>query len=85
MQQGLLHSVHHPSPFSAGVGGEPPTKFSKRGGLTGTQLFEGVARKDGGDFFQGELQFSQAKIFFSVVAKNSNWKILTKNLVTFKR
>ena len=27
----------------------------------------------------------QAKIFFSVVTKNSNWDILTKNLVTFKR
>ena len=26
-----------------------------------------------------------AKIFFSVITKNSNWEILTKNLVTFKR
>ena len=25
------------------------------------------------------------KIFFSVMTKNSNWKILTKNLVTSKR
>ena len=25
------------------------------------------------------------KMFFSVVTKNSNWEILTKNLVTFKR
>ena len=24
-------------------------------------------------------------MFFSVVTKNSNWEILTKNLVTFKR
>ena len=24
-------------------------------------------------------------MFFSVIAKNLNWKILTKNLVTFKR
>ena len=27
----------------------------------------------------------KANIFFSVITKNSNWKILTKNLVTFKR
>ena len=26
-----------------------------------------------------------AKIFFSVITKNSNWKVLLKNLVTFKR
>ena len=25
------------------------------------------------------------KIFSSVISKNSNWEILTKNLVTFKR
>ena len=25
------------------------------------------------------------KIFFSVITKNINWEILTKNLVTFKR
>ena len=59
------HSVH-PLPLSAGAGGggvvEPPTKFSKRGGgLTGPQLLEGVAGKEGGDFFQGELQFSCKK------------------------
>ena len=27
----------------------------------------------------------QVKMFFSVITKNSNWEILTKNLVTFKR
>ena len=26
-----------------------------------------------------------AKIFYSVITKNSNWEILPKNLVTFKR
>ena len=25
------------------------------------------------------------KMFFSVITKNLNWEILTKNLVTFKR
>ena len=43
------HSVHHPS-FCRGV--EPPTKFSKRQGLTGPQLLDGIARKEGCDFFQ---------------------------------
>ena len=27
----------------------------------------------------------QTKMFFSVITKNLNWEILTKNLVTFKR
>ena len=60
----------------------------------------GVAGKEGGDFFQGGLQFSyknklKSEIFndeknykqkyFSVITKISNWKILSKNLVTFKR
>ena len=27
----------------------------------------------------------QAKVFFSVMTKNSNWENLLKNLVTFKR
>ena len=44
-------SVH---PLSAGRGGvEPPTKFSKRGGLTGPQLLEGGCWEKGGDLFQG--------------------------------
>ena len=51
-----------PSPFCWGGGGvEPPTKYSKRGGLTRPQLLEGVAGKEGGDFFQGELQFLHKK------------------------
>ena len=41
--------------FSLNWGGgvEPPTQFSKRGGSTGPQFLEGVAGKEGGDFFQG--------------------------------
>ena len=48
------HSVHPPF-FLLGWGGEvePPTKFSKREGLTGSKFLEGVARKEGGYFFQG--------------------------------
>ena len=40
-----------PTPFCRGV--EPPTKFSKRGGLTGAQLLEGGCWEIGGDFFPG--------------------------------
>ena len=43
-----------PPPLSAEEGRVvPPTKFSKRKDLTGPQLLEGVAGKEGGDFFQG--------------------------------
>ena len=38
------HGVHPPPPLSSGKRGglgEPPIKFSKRAGLTGTQLLEG--------------------------------------------
>ena len=60
-----------------------------------------VAGKEGGDFFQRGCNFHikkkgkseivndkknlQSKIFFSAIIKNSNWEILPKNLVTFKR
>ena len=46
-----LHSVHLP-PFLQGGGGgvEPPTKFSKREGLTGS-VFRGGCLERGGDFF----------------------------------
>ena len=45
------HSVH--PPLSDGERVEPPTKFSKRGSLTGPQLLEGVCWERGGDFFHG--------------------------------
>ena len=47
-----IHSL--PTSFFAGEWGggvEPPTKFSKRGGLARTQLLEGVAGKEGGNIF----------------------------------
>ena len=54
----LIHSVH--TPLSAGGGGgwvegrvEPPTKFSKSGGLAGSQFLEGGCLETGGDFFPG--------------------------------
>ena len=69
--------------------------FQKGQGSKRPQLLEGVARKEGGDFFQGGYNFHiknklkseifNEKMFFSVITKNSNWEILTMNLVTFKR
>ena len=50
------HSVH--PPLSDGGRVEPPTKFSKRGGLTGPQLLEGVAGKEGVTLIRRGLQFS---------------------------
>ena len=50
------HSVH--PPLSDGGRVEPPTKFSKRGGLTGPQLLEGVAGKEGVTLIRQGLQFS---------------------------
>ena len=43
-----------PLPLSAGggEGAEPPTKISKRGGLTGPQLLQEVAGKEGVTFFR---------------------------------
>ena len=57
-QSSLIHNIVGTPHLSAGGGGvETPTKFSKRGGLTGPQLLEGVAGKEGGDFFQGGCNF----------------------------
>ena len=66
--------------------------------MTGPQLLEGVAGKEGVTFFRG-VQFSHknklnseifndkkslAKIFFCVITKNSNWGILDKMVLTMK-
>ena len=76
---------------------EPPTNFSKGGGgeLDRNSIFRGVARKEGVTFFIGlkflhNNQFSEIfndkeSLFLSVITKNLNWEILTKNLVTFRR
>ena len=45
----ISHSVH--SPLSDGGKVEPPTKFSKRASLTGPQLLEGFAGKEGVTLF----------------------------------
>ena len=50
-----------PPPFLLGVGElgvEPPTKFSKRGGLTGPPFLEGLLGKRGVIFLSGGWNFS---------------------------
>ena len=53
----MVHSVHPPPPpFCRGV--ETPTKFSERGvDLTGPQLLQGVAGKEGLTSFRGCCNF----------------------------
>ena len=89
-------------PFSKeGGGGCASNQIVKKGALTGPQLLESVAGKEGVTFFRGgcnshiknELKSEifnakkslYTKIFFSVITKNSNCEHLPKNLVTFKR
>ena len=84
-----------PSPFCLEGGGLRPDGTSAfRGGCweRGGDFFRGggggdcnfhVKNKSKSEIFNDKKSL-QAKIFFSVVTKNSNWDILTKNLVTFK-
>ena len=48
-----------------------------------------VAGKEGDGFFQLGLQFLHKKVYkkkiLSLITKNLNWNILTKNLFTFER
>ena len=92
----LRHSLTAPPPHLSAGKVEPPTNFSKRGGgLDRNSIFRGVARKEGVTFFIGlkflhNNQFSEIfndkeSLFLSVITKNLNWEILTKNLVTFRR
>ena len=89
-----VHPPAHP-PFCQGI--VPPTKFPKKGGLTGSQFLEGFAGKEGVTFFRGERcsfyikNQVKCKIFnkslqtklFSVITKNLNCKILTNNSQLF--
>ena len=85
----------HPPPFlSAGRLSLQPN-FQKGGRLDRTsQLLEGVIFSGGCNFnIKNKLKSEifndkknlQTKMFFSVITKNLNWDILTKNLVIFKR
>ena len=53
------HSVHPLPPCAQGGGGvEPPTKFSKRRGLTGSQLLQEGSWERGVTFFRGVAIFT---------------------------
>ena len=85
------HSVHPhptPTPFCWGEGGsEPSTKFSKRGAWQDPNFEKvGCWKRGGCNFYKRNKLKSeifnckkslQTKVFFSVITKNSNWKILT--------
>ena len=93
------HSVH--SPFLlGGWTSRQIFKRGGGAGLAGPQLWEEVAEKEGVTFFRMGCNFTHKKKlkseifndkkvykqkYFSVTIKNSNWEILTTNLVTFKR
>ena len=62
--------------------GEPPTKFSKRGALTGSQFLKGVCsfyikNKLKSEIFNGKKNYKQK--YFSIITKNKKWEVLTKN------
>ena len=61
--------------------------FRQKAGSAGSQFLEVVAGKVGKgakcEVFNDKKVYK--KMFFSVITKNLDWKILTKNLVTFKR
>ena len=87
-----IHSVHtHPPfrPFCWGVEPEGGGGYWKRGGNFfqwggggGLQLLQKNKLKS--EIFNDKKVHKQ-EIFFSAITKYSNWGILTKNLVTFKR
>ena len=58
----------------------------KGGGLGRTSTLKGGSlEKRGVTFFRVRIAIFTKKYIFSVIAKNSNCEILTKNLVTFKK
>ena len=76
--RGLSYSVHPPAPpFCWGGGGEPPTKFSKRGGLDRTSTFRGDCGERGCDFLQRGCNFHiKKKLKFEIFNKK---KFMGKN------
>ena len=59
----------------------------KKGGIDKTLIFRrGIGEKEGRPFWSSSCNFYLKKVdkqkCFSVITKNSNWEILTKNLVT---
>ena len=75
-----------------GGGVEPPSIVFKEGGLDRISIFRGVCWEREGDIFQDKLKSEifndkinlHTIMFFSVINKNLNCYILTKNLVVLK-
>ena len=62
-QSSLIHNiVGTPSPFCRGGRGWDPNQVFKKGGLTGPQLLEGVAGKEGVTFSRGVAIFTKNKL-----------------------
>ena len=83
-----------PPPLSSGVG--VGLNLLQKGGRT--LIFRGGVGKEGADLFEVrgrgcifhiksrlKSEIFKDKIFFSDITKNSNWEILNKNLITFKK
>ena len=63
--------------------------MGEKGPSTGVIFFQGVfsfqiKNKPNSEIFNDKKSL-YTKMFFSVITKNLNWEILTKNLVTFER
>ena len=56
-----MQNVPPPPPF---LGVEPPTKFSKKVGLTRSQFLKGVTWKGVGDFFKGGGEGEGCSFYF---------------------
>ena len=76
------------------LGGWASNQIFQKGGLDRTSTFRGELLGKRGCFFHGDAIFTKTKLkseifndkkSFSVITKNSNWEILPKNIVTFKR
>ena len=80
----------HPSSISAGGGVgeglfEHSTKFSNRRGFTGYQSSDPRISEGGCWERFNDKEGLKPKMILSLITNNSNWEILTKNLVPFKR
>ena len=81
--------MHPPPPlFLLGGGGLIFIPHFQKGGLDRISIFRGELLGKREVLFSKAVQWRKKFInnfFFSIITKNLNWEILTKNLVTFKR
>ena len=74
-----VYKVCTPPPFFSAEGGgvKTPTKFSKWGGLTGSQFLEWVAGEKGVTLFRGKRGLINKKVYKQ---KSFSQSVITKNL-----